>query len=123
MPEYFFLRVEAEADGGSEAFSEIRDLLRGSRWLRPTCILFTDETLLEGGAAAIRQCGFRVPEDICLAAIRISEEHKYEDDSVLSWRILPTEIAEAAVEQMFDSMKGSLHGAGRIRVVDGKLYE
>ncbi len=123
VPEYFFLRVEAEADGGSEAFSEIRDLLRGSRWLRPTCILFTDETLLEGGAAAIRQCGFRVPEDICLAAIRISEENKYEDDSVLSWRILPTEIAEAAVEQMFDSMKGSLHGAGRIRVVDGKLYE
>lgn len=106
-----------------EAFARTMDLLQGSRWIRPTCIVFTDDTLLEGGTAAVRRCGLRIPEDICLAAIRISEEAKYRDYPVVSWRISPSKIAEAAVEQLLHGMKGDAHDKDRIVMVDGILLD
>ena len=106
-----------------EAFAQTMDLLQGSRWIRPSCIVFTDDTLLEGGTAAVRRCGLRIPEDICLAAIRISEEVKYRDYPVVSWRISPSKIAEAAVEQLLYGMEGDEHGKDRVVMVDGVLLD
>ena len=106
-----------------EAFTQTMELLQGSRWIRPTCIVFSDDTLLEGGTAAIRACGLRIPEDICVAAIRISDESKCQDFPVLSWRISPMKIAESAVGQMFHGMKKDAQDTGRICMVDGVLCE
>ena len=106
-----------------EAFEQTMGLLQESRWIRPTCILFSDDTLLEGGIAAIRACGLRIPEDIFVAAIRISEEPRYQDYPVLSWRISPLKIAESAVGQMFRGMTKPGHETGRVCLVEGVLSE
>lgn len=106
-----------------EAFMKTMELVRGIRWIRPTCILFSDDTLLEGGTAAIRACGLRIPEDICVAAIRISDESKIQDFPVLSWRISPLKIAESAVGQMLQGSNPTAHSTGRVCLVDGILSE
>lgn len=121
VPDHFLRCIRSGS--AREAFAETMYLLQKNRWLRPTCILFADDMLLEGGIAAIRQCGFRIPEDICVAAIRISEEDGYQGIPVISWRIEPAKIAEAAVEQMFDGIGGLHQVRGRLRVIDGELYE
>ena len=112
-----------KSGGFREAFKQTMELLQGSRWIRPTCIMFSDDTLLEGGTAAIRACGLRIPEDIFVAAIQISEEPKYQDFPVLSWRISPLKIAESAVSQMFHGMKKPAHERGRVCLVEGILSE
>lgn len=106
-----------------EAFAQTMDILQGSRWIRPTCIVFTDDTLLEGGAAAVRRCGLRIPEDICMAAVRISEGVKYRDYPVVSWRISPSKIAEAAVEQLLYGMGEDRQGKDRVVMVEGMLQD
>lgn len=120
VPEYFFRT--AGSGTAQEAFAETMKLLQKNKWLHPTCILFTDEMLLEGGAAAIHQCGFRIPEDICVAAVRISEDREYRDFPVTSWRIPPSRIAEEAVGLMLDGISRAGQGMGRIRLIDGILY-
>ena len=121
IPDHFYRCVGADTAG--DACSETMALLKRNRWLGPTCILFSDELLLEGGITAIRQCGLRIPEDICVAAIRIAEEEKYQGCPVLSWRFPPSEIAGAAVEQMFSGMRGPLHKSGRVHIVEGNLCD
>lgn len=106
-----------------ESFIQTMELVRGLRWIRPTCILFSDDTLLEGGTAAVRACGLRIPEDICVAAIRISDKSEFQDFPVLSWRISPLKIAESAVSQMLQGINPSPHSTGRICLVDGILSE
>lgn len=119
IPEFYLCGVTS--DTAAEAYSETMKLLQKSHWLRPTCILFSDDMLLEGGTAALRHSGLRIPEDICVAAIRISEECRVRDFPVISWRIPPSEIAVAAVELMFDGLQGTSRGMGRIRMIDGML--
>lgn len=121
IPDHFYRCVGADTVG--DACSETITLLKRSRWLGPTCILFSDDLLLEGGIAAIRQCGLRIPEDICVAAIRIAEEEKYQGCPIVSWRFAPSEIAGAAVEQMFSGMRSPLYKNGRVRIVEGNLCD
>lgn len=121
VPEHYIRHVMS--DSFREAFKQTMELLQGSRWIRPTCIMFSDDNLLEGGTAAIRACGLRIPEDIFVAAIQISEEPKYQDFPVLSWRISPLKIAESAVSQMFYGMKKPAHEMERVCLVEGILSE
>lgn len=119
IPDHFYRCVGADTAG--EACSETMALLQRSRWLGPTCIVFSDDLLLEGGINAIQQCGLRIPDDICAAAIRISEEQDYHGSPVVSWSFPPSEIAGAAVEQMFSGMRSPLHQNGRVHIIEGNL--
>ena len=48
---------------------------------------------------------------------------KYRDYPVVSWRISPSKIAEAAVEQLLHGMEGDEHGKDRVVMVDGVLLD
>ena len=103
----------------SEAYSAAAELIQSWHWLRPTCVLFTDDSLLKGGMAAIRDCGLRIPEDISVAALQFMAQREDEVLRVSSWRFDPVRIADAAVELMLAGAAGHrLHG-NRVLTISG----
>ena len=57
--------IEARYDDAESFRAPLQEMLRGSD--RPTCVLLPDDASYFGALDAVRECGFKVPEDISLA--------------------------------------------------------
>lgn len=110
-----------KAASAQEAFAATVELLTGMRWILPTCILYTDDTLLAGGMAAAWQCGRKVPEEVSVAAIRYNVHLLGTDPYVTAWHFDLTRIADAAVEKLLAPEEEDEDSARRMLKVSGEL--
>ena len=92
-----------------------KEILESAKWLYPTCIIFTNDYLLAGGAAAIRDAGLKMPEDITPAAIRFLPQDLVPGVQVQSWRVSAKAVAEVSVDRMLNEV--IIHGAGFRRTI------
>lgn len=105
IPVNYLIRVRAESM--QDSYEAVTSVLQGARWIRPTCCLFGDDFLLEGGCAALRSRGCRIPEDISVASIsceNMSNSMEGMVHGLTSWRIRPALIAEEAVRMLLSDI-------------------
>ena len=105
IPVNYLIRVRAESM--QDSYEAVTSVLQGARWIRPTCCLFGDDFLLEGGCAALRSRGCRIPEDISVASIsceNMSNSMEGMVHALTSWRIRPALIAEEAVRMLLSDI-------------------
>lgn len=105
IPVNYLIRVRAESM--QDSYEAVTAVLQGARWIRPTCCLFGDDFLLEGGCAALRSRGCRIPEDISVASIsceNMSNSMEGMVHALTSWRIRPALIAEEAVRMLLSDI-------------------
>lgn len=105
VPVNYMIRVRAESM--QDAYEAVTAALQGARWIHPTCYLFGDDFLLEGGCAALRSRGCRIPEDISVASISceyMSNSLEGMVHALTSWRIRPALIAEEAVRMLLSEI-------------------
>ena len=105
IPVNYLIRVRAESM--QDSYEAVTAVLQGARWIRPTCCLFGDDFLLEGGCAALRSRGCRIPEDISVASIsceNMSNSMEGMVHALTSWRIRPELIAEEAVRMLLSDI-------------------
>lgn len=104
-----------------ESFSATMELLQEWKWFPPTCILYTDDKLLQGGMEAVSRCRLRIPEDISLAAIRLANPREDARRRVTSWCFDPVEIAEEAVKKLLSGRQTAGSPGNRAEIVSGTL--
>lgn len=121
VPPAYLCRVRG---GAEEACRAVSKLLGYARWILPTCILFTDDLLLEGGMEAIRRSGLEVPASLSVAAVMLSGGRSLTALPVTSWRFSSSEIAREAVRQMWSEISAKGSGSRRrVRLEPGALFE
>lgn len=120
VPRHYLRSVRSE--NVQDAYDTTLSLLRGTKWIRPTCILFGDDFLLKGGVAAVRNQGIRIPEEISIAAISFMSPCELGGSEVTSWEIEPDRIAEEAVETLLVEVHSPGKMARKVRRVAGKMH-
>lgn len=113
VPSGFFKYIEG--NDIRVAYEKTKEILESAKWLYPTCIIFTNDYLLAGGAAAIRDAGLKMPEDITPAAIRFLPQDLVPGVQVQSWRVSAKAVAEVSVDRMLNEV--IIHGAGFRRTI------
>lgn len=120
VPRHYIRSVRSE--NVQDAYDTTLSLLRGAKWIRPTCILFGDEFLLKGGIAAVRNQGIRIPEEISIATLSFMSSSELGRSEVTSWEIEPGRIAEAAVETLLVEIHSPGRTGRKVRRVAGKIH-
>ena len=121
VPQSYLCCVRDNASG--EAYARTLDLLRAEQGPHPTCILYSDDLLLEGGVKAIHDGGLQIPGDISVAALRFTG-HRLpagNKESVTSWWLSPSRIAEEAVSMMLSETGRAGLDPGRVCLVNGTI--
>lgn len=121
IPRKFVCRMET--DSSREAYDVTTELVSRDRWLSPTCILFGDQFLMEGGLSAILRQGLKIPEDVSVAAMCYSLREERAGICVTSWFLSPARIAREAVELILLEIRSPGITTRQIRVVEGVMRE
>ena len=103
IPHSFFCFLKAGSE--EEAAEKTLELLGEDRWLPPTCILFGDDTMMQGGIKAILQRKLRIPEDISVAALSFKNSRTISGRTVTSWKMPPDRIAKEAVDMIIREIR------------------
>ena len=121
VPRKFICRMEK--DSSREAYDVTAELVSRDKWLSPTCILFGDQFLMEGGVSAILRQGLRIPEDLSVAAMCYSLREERAGICATSWFLSPARIAKEAVELILLEIRSPGITTRQIRVVEGVMRE
>ena len=98
IPKRFIRKVKRES--AQDAYEATLALLQDTKWIRPTCILYGDSFLLEGGCAAIRSQGLQIPSDISVVSMLYTDHYRLWDCPLTCWQTPSSRIAGEAVRMM-----------------------
>jgi LacI family transcriptional regulator/LacI family purine nucleotide synthesis repressor len=121
IPPGFFCFLKAE--GEEEAAEKTLELLGEDKWLPPTCILFSDDTVMQGGIKAILQRKLRIPEDISVAALSFRGCGTISGRRVTSWSMPPDRIAKEAVDMIIHEIRVPGGCSRQTQFVKGDMIE
>lgn len=115
----FFCFYETKSE--KEAAAKTGEILSDARWLPPTCLLYEDSGLLQGSLASIRNAGFRIPEDISVAVMSHRNGEIFEGKVLTSWTLLPSRIANEAVNMILREISKPGLCSGQTLLVKGAM--
>ncbi|MDO5134278.1 MAG: substrate-binding domain-containing protein [Eubacteriales bacterium] len=111
------------SESAAEAYERARSLLQGARWFLPTCMVFGDDCILQGGAAAVRSLGMRIPDQISIAAMCYSNLPGYVENGLTCWDLSPDRIVQEAAELLLREIAFPGTTSRQVRRVEGVLRE
>ena len=115
----FFCFYETKSE--REAAAKTAEILGDARWLPPTCLIYEDSGLLQGSLASIRNAGFRIPEDVSVAAMSYRSGEIFDGKVLTSWTLLPSRIANEAVNMILREISIPGICSGQTLLVKGAM--
>lgn len=115
----FFCFYETKSEG--EAAAKTAEILGDARWLPPTCLIYEDSGLLQGSLACIRNAGFRIPEDVSVAAMSYRSGEFFDGKVLTSWTLPPSRIANEAVNMILREISKPGLCSGQTLLVKGAM--
>lgn len=110
-------------EDGEGAFSAVAALLRKVEGIRPTCLVFGDDLLMQGGMAAVCRMGLSVPDDLSVVSMRALDYNGHSDKALTCWDLNLHEIASDAVEMMLREIEFPGSATRQTRLVKGRMKE
>lgn len=111
-----------EVRGGfteSSGYEATRELL--DRGVRPQAIFASNDCMAVGALSALREAGFRVPQDIAVAGFDDIAICSYLSPRLTTVRVEPNTLGERAVQLLLDAMAGGAESGPRHVILPATL--
>lgn len=112
-----------EAENVMESYRKTTLLLQEDVQTRPTCILYGDDYLLEGGMEAVKALGKRIPQDLSAVSMCMPAENGGCMNTVTSWRLPVGRIAREAADLLLQKIQDPESIVSPVRTVSGEFLE
>lgn len=113
--------VEPEDEQGALLATEA--ILKRAKWFKPTCLVFSDDLLLQGGMSAVSRMGLSVPDDLSVVSMRYLDFKGHSDKALTCWDMNLHGIAAEAVDMMLQEIGLPGSSTRQTRYVKGSMKE